>query len=439
MNLTNQKILIIGLGRSGAAAARFLIQHGARVTVSDRCNQPMPAKQLDALAQLGVRLELGGHCDHSVDQADAVVLSPGVPSNLPMLDRARNLGTPIYGEIELAWRFLTTPMIAITGTNGKTTTTTMIGQMLEASGKTVFVGGNIGNPLINYVAGNQQADIAVVEISSFQIDSATSLRPHIAVLLNISDDHLDRYRSLPAYARAKARLFIHQQPVDIAILNADDSWVERVARNIAAQKVYFNAEDGLPKQHAQLDALQSIDFSRSRLPGAHNRANLAAAALASAHAGATSAGIQQVIDTFSGLAHRMAWVAQIERVNYYNDSKATNVDAVAVALAALAPTIILIMGGRDKGGRFSRLAPLIQSRVGQLILIGEAADVIAAALASSAPILHARDMAHAVQIARQHARPGDSVLLSPGCASFDAYQNYQQRGDDFCQNIQQII
>jgi len=439
MNLTNQHILIIGLGRSGAAAARFLIQHGACVTVSDRCKRPMPAKQLDALRQLGVRFELGGHCNHSVDQADAVVLSPGVSPNLPILDRARNQGTPICGEIELAWRFLTTPMIAITGTNGKTTTTTIIGRMLEASGKTVFVGGNIGNPLIDYVAGSQPADVAVVEISSFQIDSATSLRPRIAVLLNISDDHLDRYHSLPAYARAKARLFIHQQPVDIAILNADDPWVERVTRHVAAHKVFFNAEDGLPPQSKQLEALKSIDFSRSPLPGAHNRANLAAAALAAAHAGANATGIQRVIDTFSGLAHRMARVAQIERVNYYNDSKATNVDAVAAALVALPPTIILIMGGRDKGGRFNLLAPLIQSRVGKLILIGEAADVIEAALPSDTPILHAGDMAHAVQIARQHAQPGDSVLLSPGCASFDAYQNYQQRGDDFCQNIQQII
>ncbi|MDJ0990393.1 MAG: UDP-N-acetylmuramoyl-L-alanine--D-glutamate ligase [Desulfobacterales bacterium] len=448
-HITNHRITVVGLGKSGAAVARFCRQQGARVTVTEMAARERFADEARALEDLGVTLEFGGHRPATFEKADLVVLSPGVPHTMAPLTAARDRGTPVIGEIELAARYIDAPILAVTGTNGKTTTTELIGSMLAASGVSVFVGGNIGTPLIDYVAGGLIRDWLVIEVSSFQLDTIDGFRPRIGVLLNVSADHLDRYPDFAAYAESKMQLFANQHADDTAVLNAADPSCRTAAQHIRGQVLMFGAAADRTRPGALIAAdhivfelpegrPHRIDLDRWSPAGHHNRENAAAAGLAALSAGATPQGVQTTIDTFEGLAHRLSHVRTLRGVRYFDDSKATNVDAVCRALEGFDDPVVLIMGGRDKGGGYQSLEAPVAARVRTLVVLGEAADDIAAALGHLVPTHRAGDMADAVRLAADQARANDVVLLSPACASFDMYASYHQRGEDFCRHVQQL-
>ncbi len=460
MNLEQKYIVVVGLGLSGAAAARFLKKRGARVIGTDRIPADDLGPELLQLQSMGISLELGGHRTESFKHADLVVLSPGVSHTIEPVALARERGIPIMGEIELASRFIRQPVVAVTGTNGKTTTTELLGDMLTRSGFGVFVGGNIGNPLIGYADGPQKADIIVAEISSFQLDTIAEFRPHIGVLLNITADHLDRYPSFEAYAASKVRLFENQQENDVAVLNGSDPVVRSLTGDLKSRKLVYpnpeSSEEGalLGREHitvrterptgpgtnnrnpiSQIQNQSTLDLSGIKLVGRHNLENACAAGLAAMTAGAGLEAIQQTLNTFQGSAHRLEFVDQIDHIDFYNDSKATNVDAVLRAVECFEPPLILIMGGLDKGGDFSTLSDAVTRRVKNLIVMGPAAALIQTALENTVPITSAASMSDAVRQAYQAGSAGNVVLLSPGCASFDMYKSYAQRGDDFKQSV----
>jgi UDP-N-acetylmuramoylalanine--D-glutamate ligase len=448
MELANQKILVVGLARTGIATARFLRRRGATVRATDLAAEAALGPGVAELRALDIDLSLGGHRVEDFTAADLVVLSPGVPHTLAPLQAARGRGVPVIGEVELAARFIREPIVAVSGTNGKTTVTELLGRMLEASGRRVFVGGNIGRPLIGYVDGGQTADVVVAEISSFQLDTIATFRPAVGVLLNITDDHLDRYTGFAAYARSKMRLFENQTAQDTAVLNGADPVIRAQAAAIHSRRLFYNtAQDSancaavtgtaltlrLPGREAA-----QLDLAPFRLRGPHNIENACAAALAALAAGASPSGIQQALAAFTGLPHRIESVGVANGVEYVNDSKATNVDAVLRALDCFATPVVLIMGGLDKGGNFRLLEAAVRRRAKALVLVGNASDTIRAALGGLVPTVQAPDMAAAVGAAAGRAVSGDVVLLSPGCASFDMYPNYQARGEDFRQAVQRL-
>jgi UDP-N-acetylmuramoylalanine--D-glutamate ligase len=452
LDLRNKRVVVVGLGRSGVATARFLVNQGARVTVTDRAPAEALKSPVAALAGLDVLLKLGGHDAVDFESADLVVLSPGVPHTLPMLEPAWANGTPVIGEMELAAGQITEPILAVTGTNGKTTTTKLVGNMLRNSGKKAFVGGNIGTPLIAYADdARMRADVVVAEVSSFQLDTIIDFRPDTAVMLNITDDHLDRYPTFSAYADSKWRIFENQRPSDAAVLNAMDATVAAMIKHrppIARRKLY---SDGAILKGAQIlkDRILLMDAGRqtgsftlntSALIGPHNRENAAAACLAAREQGASDAGIQQAIDEFRGLSHRMETVGWVRGVHFVNDSKATNVDAVNRALGCFDTPVILIMGGRNKKGDFTRLKSQVRQRVKTLVAMGEARDEIVTALAGDPEkgILEAGSMQEAVEKAFGAAKDGETVLLSPACASFDRFDNYAQRGNRFREIVERL-
>ena len=369
MELENKKILIVGLGISGLAVAEFLIKQGASVKITDSASEDQLTDYLPRIAKMNVSLEIGRHSAESFENADIIVLSPGVPHRIKPIVKARKKGIPVIGEVELASMFIKEPVVAITGTNGKTTTTTLVGKMLEESGRKVFVGGNIGNPLISYVdkyvRQEEKAEIIVAEVSSFQLDTIETFRPKVSVLLNITEDHLDRYSDFEAYARSKSRIFENQNTNDTAILNGSDAYVKKVSEKIDAQKLYFYRKDDFFEERfenyfktaawSQNIQSGSLDFLCPGLPGMHNRENICAASLAAAAAGGTPKGIRSALKKFKGLPHRLEYVTTKYDVRFYDDSKATNIDAVARALDAFTEDVILIMGGRDKGGDYNLL------------------------------------------------------------------------------------
>lgn len=446
----HKRVVIVGCGKTGLALARFFSAQGARVTVSERKPLAELAQSAAELRSLGVALESGGHRRETFLHADLIGLSPGVPPALAPLAVAREKGIPVVGEIELAARFIRQPVAAVTGTNGKTTTVTLLGDMLRASGRRVFVGGNIGRPLIEFAAQPNAVDLLVVELSSFQLDTLETLRPRISVLLNISEDHLDRYADMAAYAASKARIFKNQQAGDNAIFNAGDHRVWQLAEKIAARRLAFvhAAQQGLPTDEGavigetgltlymrEVGDRAQLDLSETRLPGTHSRENICAAAMAALVAGATLDGIREALAAFKGLPHRLAPAGRFGGVEFINDSKATNVDAVAKALQSFVQPIVLIMGGRSKGSDFSALKLLVQARVRKLIVMGEARRELMNSLSSAVSTAVAEDMADAVRLAFDAAHRGDVVLLAPGCASFDRYSSYRQRGEDFMQQV----
>jgi UDP-N-acetylmuramoylalanine--D-glutamate ligase len=443
IELFQKAVLVVGLGKSGEAAARFLVRRGARVTVTDQAPAHQIGERAAALERLGVRLELGGHSPATFAAADLIVLSPGVPHTLEPLARARRRGVGVIGEIELAARFLQTPLLAVTGTNGKTTTTALLGEMLTCSGMEVFVGGNIGSPLIGHVDSGRSVDRVVAEVSSFQLDTIATFRPAVGVWLNISDDHLDRYSDPAAYAASKAKLFENQQAGDTAILNGEAETIRRLTAACPARRLYFTGrrpgEWGASLTAESLvvedgrEPARRIDLRPMQLQGVHNRENAAAAALAALAAGGTAAGVARALARFRGLPHRVETVAEVGGVRYVDDSKATNVDAVVRALEGFREPVVLIMGGRDKLGSYEALKVPVRRGVRRLILIGEARERIQAALGPECPggCLSATSMDQAVALARAAARPGDVVLLSPACASFDMFDSYAHRGDCF--------
>jgi UDP-N-acetylmuramoylalanine--D-glutamate ligase len=448
MELYQKNVLVVGLGKSGMAAARFLRSRGARVTASDASGSGS-ADAVAELEQMGCLLELGGHRMETFENQDLIIVSPGVPHTIGPLCRAREKRIPVIGEIELASRFIQEPIVAITGTNGKTTTTTLVGEMLEASGMDVFVGGNIGRPLIEYVSG-QPADRVVVEISSFQLDTIEDFRPDVAVLLNISPDHLDRYAGMPAYAASKARIFKNQTLRDTAILNGQDAWTLKFDEKIRARKLYFDGrKPGQPGAdikagrlvlHLEDSNVRTVDLSEFKLVGRHNLENASAACLASLAAGGSLEAVTAALNGFKGLAHRVQYAGSVCGVEFFDDSKATTVDSVKRALECFDRPVILIMGGLAKGCDFHDLSEPVRTRCKKIVVIGEAADEIGSVLGPVCPggVEKAFTMEDAVAGAFSHAVSGDTVLLSPACASFDMFSGYAQRGERFCQAIQKL-
>ena len=463
MDLANKNIVVVGLGRTGLATAAFLHQQGARVLVSDTASEKELADAGNTLRQMGIPMETGSHSADSFKNADLVVISPGVSHTIEPIVMAMDQGVEVIGEVELASRFIKEPIVAVTGTNGKTTTTELLGRMLKASGLKVFVGGNIGNPLIEYVAQRPAAQIVVAEISSFQLDTIATFKAAVSVLLNITADHLDRYPDFDAYAESKFNIFKNQQAEDVAILNGADPTIRSKAKGIISQRLFFPSP-GPNEQGAVLngkriilnvDKLKQIqlnnqnlesriqnrvhlDISKMHLYGQHNFENAAAASLAALAAGATLEGIQTALNQFKGLAHRIEHVATINAVQYFNDSKATNVDGVARALECFSKPVLLIMGGRDKGSDFKALKEAVRKHVKTLIVMGEAAGSIRSALERYISTKEVASMEEAVSMAHQNAEDKDVVLLSPGCASFDWYGSYAERGEDFRAEVEKL-
>lgn len=433
-NYLNKQIVVVGAGSTGRSLARFFRSRGALVSLSDQRG----ADRLDDLADLahtGVRLDLGGHTPALFLAADLVVVSPGVPLDIPILQESRSAGIPLLGEVEIAWRELAGTMIAITGTNGKSTVTTLVGEMLKGWGKRPFVGGNLGTPLVDAVGGGH--DWYAVELSSFQLETIEAFRPRYAVLLNISEDHLDRYPDMASYLAAKARIFENLQDDDVAILNFDDPLVMQAAAGIRSAKVYFSAQTSLAAGMSLInDQLvwrwqgREIRFAvdELRLRGRHNQENVMAALIPLLLAGCPAEVAWQAASAFAGLPHRMEWLGQRHGANWYNDSKGTNIGSVVKSLEGLPGPVVLIAGGKDKQGDLTPLSEPIAQKVDHLVLIGAAADRMGRAFAGLAEIHRAGDMHEAVILADRLCRPGGAVLLSPGCSSFDMYKNYEERG-----------
>jgi UDP-N-acetylmuramoylalanine--D-glutamate ligase len=456
MELINKHITVVGLGITGDAVARFLVNQGAIVTVTDCGSGDRVKKAAEKLKSMGVLVTLGKHNPELFNEAELIVLSPGVPHTAKHFNEARERGIPVLGEIELAYRFISEPIIAVTGTNGKTTTTTLLGEMLMKSGKKTFVGGNIGNPLIDYVNSNKKADCLVVELSSFQLDTIEYFRPDVAVLLNITDDHMDRYPNFKAYVNSKARIFENQTSDDIAVLNGFDHAIEEISSRIKAKKVFFYQKDrasAMSKDYAVIQKQTVLsksrisihmgdlkdwnpDLSEFKPVGIHNLENASAAIVAALAAGATKEGINSALKNFKGLSHRLEKVATINGVDFINDSKATNTDAVAKAMETFDQPQIVIMGGRDKYSNFQRLRSVVQKHVKHLILMGESAEKIYGILSDIVDAEFAGSMKDAALKAFMASVPGDVILLAPGCASFDMYTNYKERGEDFCRAVQ---
>ncbi len=448
MELSGKRVAVVGLGKSGEAVARFCATRGARVLAADSGSGEKIADRVRSLRDLGITVALGPHKPGDFLETDLVVVSPGVPETQEAIVRAADRGAEVVGEMELASRFVREPILAVSGTNGKSTVTTPLGDMLREAGKRTFVGGNLGTPLIQHVLDGGGADLVVVEVSSFQLDTATTFHPWIGLMLNITEDHLDRYPSMDAYAKSKARLFMNMGPSDLAVVNARDSWAAASVRDAACQKAWFGA-GGIAGPGASispgvirvdLPPAPAFDLSLAawKMPGAFNAENVAAAALAATRAGADPAALERAVAGYAALAHRVQFVREVSGVRYYDDSKATNVDAVLRALESFYEPVILIMGGRDKGGNFITLADAVEERVEKLLVTGEAAPIIREALAHRVDVEEAPTMTEAVNMASRLARPGSVVLLSPGCASFDRYRSYAERGDDFARAVKAL-
>lgn len=441
MDLTNKRVLVVGLGRSGVASALFLKERGARVTVSDAKSEDQLRDEIPALLDQGIAVETGRHGERTFQNQDLIVVSPGVPMDAPSLVQARALGEPVIGEIELAAEFLQGQIVAITGSNGKTTTTTLVGEILAKSGLKTLVGGNIGTPAILLVGESTPETAIVLEVSSFQLETIRSFRPKVAVILNITPDHLDRHRTFETYVNAKARIFENQTVDDFSVLNADDSPCVELANRTRAQVFWFSRKREVD-QGAFLTKAQIV-FRRDGvdveimpvadvpLKGAHNIENVLASVCAGALMGSGSTSIAKAIREFKAVEHRLEYVATIRGVEYYNDSKATNVDATIKALESFPANIHLILGGKDKGSDYTVLNDLLKQRVKRVYTIGAAAAKIESHIRGATEIIPSGTIQNAVQEASAAAQPGDIVLLAPACASFDQFQNYEHRGRVF--------
>jgi UDP-N-acetylmuramoylalanine--D-glutamate ligase len=440
MNLTGKKIVIIGMGRTGIATARFLGKQGAKVIVTDE--QPIDkwGKEFEQIAT-EKWLEIGDYNTRILTGACIVVPSPGVPPGNDLLVEAQKKNIPVISEIEIAYRFLKVPVIAVTGTNGKTTTTTLLGKILKYSGKKTFVGGNIGNPLIEYVEGSQKEDFIVAEISSFQLQWIEKFRPFIALLLNITCDHINYHGSFAEYRRIKTRVFANQTKADFAILNAADPEQEEMDRIINAQVIKFSSKRALQKGIfikknnivLRIPGANEEQYPLSiiNLPGLHNTENVMAAIMAARLCGCSQENIIMAVAAFRGLPHRIEFVGEKNSIKFYDDSKGTNVGSVVRALETFARPVILLLGGRDKDGDFETLKPLLAAKTKKVILFGEARNRIASLIGKDMPALKKAKLREAIESAYKNAQPGDIILLSPGCASFDEFANYKERGKFF--------
>jgi UDP-N-acetylmuramoylalanine--D-glutamate ligase len=447
VELLDKRVTVIGLGQSGLSAARLLVQKGARVTINDNRDELALGERAVEARALGVTLDLGGHDAERLSQNHLIVVSPGVPA-LPALQAAEARGVSVVSEIELASWFVQGTVVGITGTNGKSTVTTLIGEMCKATGRPTFVGGNLGTPLVD-VVGTEAAEAdgyLVVELSSFQLERVQRFRAQVGLLLNVTDDHLDRYPDFAGYAAAKGRLFATQTRSDFALAPDGDELCISMARASAGGLRLFGGKGGsVRREGADLVDTESglrLPIAELGIQGEHNVENAAAAALAARLAGVQRSHIEAVLRSFKGLAHRMQHVANVRGVDFFDDSKATNVGAAVAAIVGLGRQkmrVILIAGGKDKGGSYAPLREVMELHGAGMVLIGEATELIASAFAGvSFPVERADSMDSAVIRAHALAKPGEAVLLAPACASFDMFKSYAQRGDVFCAAVRAL-
>ncbi len=442
LELKNKRVLVVGLGKSGLAAARFLKTLGARVTVSDARPATLIA-ELSELLDQGFMVEAGSHGLLTFRRQDLIVVSPGVPMSTPELKQVRAMGAHIIGELELGFEYLKGEVVAVTGSNGKTTTTTLIGEILKAAGRATLVGGNIGRPVTAMVEESTAESWSVLEVSSFQLETVETFKPRIALVLNITPDHLDRHGTFEAYAALKARITEFQTAEDFLVLNGEDKETQMIAAKTKAQVYWFSGRRPM-KQGAFVHGESILFVAREgakaepvmpvaeiSLAGAHNVENVLAAVCAARLAGVESETIRAAVRDFKAVEHRLEFVREVGGVRYYNDSKATNVDATMKAVEAFAGGIHLILGGKDKGSDYRVLEPLLRARVKTVITIGSAAEKIEHQLDGVVKIERAETLQRAVAFAHEAAVAGDTVLLAPACASFDQFENYEQRGRVF--------
>lgn len=447
LDIWGQRVLVVGAGISGLSATRFLLDKGAKVTITDNRARDQFGPELDGLLAAGARLEMGCYPGVGSGEFDFLVVSPGVPLSAPPVTAAKQAGVPVLGELELAYRFARAQVVAITGTNGKTTTTALLGKIFQAAGYRTLVGGNIGLPLVETVEQYGPGDLIVAEVSSFQLETVDQFRPRVAVITNLSPDHLDRHGTMAQYTAAKARIFARQGRGDYTILNYDDPGVRALAGSAPGQVIFFSRRHILEKGVFTLDSnivarienREAIIARTSELamPGPHNLENALAAVAAATLIGVQPATMVDTLKSFAGVAHRLEVVADINGVKYINDSKGTNPEASIKALESFDRPIILLAGGRNKGNDFTTFARMVQEKVRVLVVLGECAGEIeqAARQAGCTRILRAPGFTQAVLLAHQNARPGDVVLLSPACASWDMFNSYEERGDLFRQMV----
>jgi UDP-N-acetylmuramoylalanine--D-glutamate ligase len=455
MELKGKKVLVVGLGKSCLAAALFLRRHGAVVTVSDVRSAEALAKEIPALIEEGIMVETGGHGLLTFRRQDLIVVSPGVPLDTPELAQVKSFGLPVIGELELAGRFLKGKILAVTGSNGKTTVTTLLGEILTAAGLPTLVGGNIGVPVVSLIDSSTAESWSVLEVSSFQLETTEQFHPSIAVILNITPDHLDRHGSFENYCAAKERIFAAQTAKDFLVLNADNTPCAEAASRSAARVYWFSVEHPVPQgawleqgsvvyrpapDAAKSDAATEYVMPLSGIPlkGAHNVENVLAAVVAARLANVPAESIRSAVENFRAVEHRLEFVATRNGVEFYNDSKATNVDATAKAIAAFSGGIHLILGGKDKNSDYTQLSDLLRQRVSAVYTIGSAAAKIESHLRGVVTIQSCETLDKAVQAAASSARSGEVVLLAPACSSFDQFENYEQRGIAFKQLVKEL-
>ncbi len=447
VELKGKRVLVVGLARTGVATARFCAERGAVVIAVDSRPETETGAAVSELRAAGIQLRFGQNLENAVEGQQLVVPSPGVPADAEILQAARSQDIPIWSEIELAYRFLRGTLIGITGSNGKTTTTALVEHILRHAGFPTILGGNIGTPLIARVNETRDKSCTVTELSSFQLELIETFRPNIAVLLNLTPDHLDRHKTLAVYAAAKARIFENQKEDDAAVLNLDDAASLPLAPS-RPQLFWFSRKANVEQGAYVLD--RGIVFRRGRtdedimriseipLPGAHNLENVLAAITVARLAGVRADKIAAAVKSFSGVEHRIEFVAEIRGTRYYNDSKATNVDAAIKALEAFPGRTLIILGGKDKGSDYTPLIPLLREHAALTLLIGAAAEKIENQIGGSVAVERAGTLDRAVEMAARAAQPGDIVLLAPACASFDQFENYEHRGRTFKNLVQEL-
>jgi UDP-N-acetylmuramoylalanine--D-glutamate ligase len=448
-DLKDKRILIVGLAKTGVRLARFLVQNGANVTISDHKSKAELSGFLESLSDLKVTLELGGHTPKTFLNQDLIVLSPGVPPHLKIFDYARSQGVAVTGEMEFCSQFIQEPIVAVTGTNGKTTTTHLIYTFLKESGVKAWFGGNYGEPLSDYLLKGEKADVLVLEVSSFMLEHVQKFNPKNVVFMNLAENHLDRYRTMEEYVNAKRKIFLNTNQGTTSILNADDNAVVELARDPMVQRgriFYFSRKPSLEPQIMNIGGAVAIkaqvrvrtgpeieyySVEGIKMKGKHSYENIMAAILAAREHGAKHDAIQRVIENYKGMPHRLEYVRKVGGVEFYNDSKATNVHAVLRALDAFDENVILIMGGKETNLNYAPLRDKIQRKVKTLILVGEAKERINRYIGDYSETFLIGTFEEAVLIAYQKSRIGDTVLLSPGASSFDMFDSYVERGNYF--------
>ncbi|MFZ5631874.1 MAG: UDP-N-acetylmuramoyl-L-alanine--D-glutamate ligase [Bacillota bacterium] len=449
MELKGKRVLVVGAGKSGMAVSRFLARKGARTVLTDTREADKFGGQLDELAVAGVDLALGGYPPVK-GNFDLLVMSPGVPLTIPPVQEAGEAGIPVTGELELAYRFTRAPIVAITGTNGKTTTTTLVGKIFRDAGYRVLVAGNIGLPLVDRVESYGPGDVIVAEVSSFQLETVHQFRPRVGVILNLAPDHLDRHGDMAGYAAAKSRIAMNQRKGDFLVLNYDDGYTRGMAGRGGGDVIFFSRrhilEEGVFVHGNTITVCRGgvekpvLDAGELRIPGAHNLENALAATAACSAMGIAGEVMAKTLARFAGVAHRLEFVAEIDGVRYINDSKGTNPDASIKAVEAFPGPLVLIAGGKNKGNDFTEFTRRAAGKTRAMVVLGQCADEMAGAAAGAGikNILRAESFRDAVLLARSAARPGDVVLLSPACASWDMFNNFEERGDLFKQIVREF-